>query len=232
MTSPDAVAVAYIHGNQVAYSWHHSMHQLFVHDLGRHRRIPRGGMIAIRCPSSSYLPTARNAAVCEFLSSDVPWLWMVDTDMGFAPDTVDRLVAAADPAKRPVVGGLCLAQREAGPDGMGGWRTEPVATIYDWAGGGEDNWLRVRRDYPPDGLVACDGTGAACLLIHRDALGKVQADYGQHWFDRLDAKDGTMGEDLSFCMRLGGVGVPIHVHTGIRTTHLKAVWLGAAELPG
>ena len=32
--------------------------------------------------------------------------------MGFAPDTINRLLEAADPVERPVVGGLCFTQRE------------------------------------------------------------------------------------------------------------------------
>jgi hypothetical protein len=38
-----------------------------------------------------------------------------------------------------------------------------------------------------------------------------------------------MGEDLSFCMRAGSLGIPVHVHTGVKTTHLKQLWLSEAD---
>ena len=33
------------------------------------------------------------------------------------------------------------------------------------------------------------------------------------------------GEDLSFCMRANALEIPVHVHTGVKTTHLKHLWL-------
>jgi hypothetical protein len=38
-----------------------------------------------------------------------------------------------------------------------------------------------------------------------------------------------MGEDLSFCLRAGAAGIPIHVHSGVRTTHFKPAWLGESD---
>jgi hypothetical protein len=224
----DAVTVAYVHANEVAYSWHHSMQQLLMADLGAHRRVMRGGIVAIRCPSAGQLGDARNRAVRHFLAGDAPWLFMVDTDMGFDDDVLERLLDAADPEARPVVGALCYASREVEEDGMGGWRTEATATIYDWADHNGMGRLEVRCDVPAGELVACDGTGAACLLVHRSVLERVQERYGAEWFDRIPARDGSMGEDLSFCMRARALDVPVHVHTGIRTSHMKTTWLQPA----
>src|SRR5687767_5945958 len=99
-----SVAVAYVHQDEVHYSWHHSMTQLLAYDAATSGRIWQGGYVAIRCGTDG-LAEARNTAVREFLAdSTAHWLWWVDTDMGFAPDTVDRLFAVADPTERPVVG--------------------------------------------------------------------------------------------------------------------------------
>ena len=114
-----SVTVAYVHQNEVTYSWHHSMIEMVGWDLVNHGRIMAGGYIAMRCGSDG-LVQARNKAVQHFLE-DKPadWLFWVDTDMGFSPDTVDRLLEAADPVERPVVGGLCFSLRETDPDGFG-----------------------------------------------------------------------------------------------------------------
>jgi hypothetical protein len=49
--------------------------------------------------------------------------------------------------------------------------------------------------------------------------------YPGEWYHRIPARDGAMGEDLSFCMRAQALDIPIHVHTGVRTTHAKRIWL-------
>jgi hypothetical protein len=56
--------------------------------------------------SGPRISEARNLLVRRFLAGYGKWLFMVDTDMVFAPDAISRLVAAADPAGRPVVGAL------------------------------------------------------------------------------------------------------------------------------
>ncbi len=224
---PDAVAIAYLHSNQVAYSWHYSMLQLLLGDLEASQRLRRGGILAIRCPSAGLLPNARNRAVAHFLAQGkAAWLWFVDTDMGFPPDTVHRLLEAADPTGRPIIGALCFAQREIGEDSCGGQQTIPTPTIFDWTTD-EDGMgaFEIRVAYERDVATRCDGTGAACLLVHRDALERMQSAYGPTWFDRIPARDGSVGEDLSFCMRARELDIPVHVHTGVRTTHLKPVWL-------
>src|SRR4030081_2885653 len=92
-----AVTVAYIHSNEATMSWHHSLMELVNHDMGAEGRVMRGGWVAIHCGTGG-LVEARNMAVESFLNDRVgEWLWWVDTDMGFAPNTIDRLLEAADP---------------------------------------------------------------------------------------------------------------------------------------
>lgn len=227
----DAVTMAYLHANQVAHSWHASIMQAIMDDVAGPRRLLAGGILAIRCPSAGLLPQARNRVVQHFLRQQkADWLWLVDTDMGFAPDTVDRLLAAADPTSRPIIGALCFAQRELGDDGYGGQQTRPTPTIFDWRTDPDGmGGFEVRVAYERDAVVRCDGTGAACLLIHRGVLERLDVAYGPTWFDRIPARDGQVGEDLSFCMRARDLGIPVHVHTGVPTTHMKTLWLGEAD---
>lgn len=227
----EAVTVAYVHSNEVAYSWHHSMMEMVGWDIAGHGRIMAGGYIAMRCGSDG-LTQARNQAVRHFLA-DKPadWLFWIDTDMGFEPDTIDRLMEAADPVERPMVGGLCFSMRETEPDAVGGWRTAPTPTVFDWAKVGEQVGFSVRWDYTPNTLTRCAGTGSACLLIHRSVFEAVAEKFGPIWYDRVpNTSTGQLiSEDLSFCMRAQAAGVPLFVHTGVRTTHMKTAWIGEED---
>lgn len=235
-TATGAVTVAYCHGNEVAHSWHESLLNLVGYDLANNQRVIAGGWLAMKCGTNG-LVEGRNEAIARFLSDrDAEWLLWLDTDMGFEANTVDRLVEAADAVERPIVGALCFAQRETASDGMGGYRTEPRATLFDWVNhpDGRSGFVG-RTSWPINALVQVAGTGSAAILIHRTALAKIGEKFGT-WYDRLpkppdqDGRpDGQYGEDLSFCIRAGAVGVPVFVHTGVRASHLKYQWLGEAD---
>lgn len=225
------VMAAYLHPNQVSHSFQDSLNRLVGYDLTHLGRVIRGGgLMMMRCGSGG-LVEARNNVVRHFLDqSRAEWLWLVDSDMGFAPDTVDRLVEAADPVERPVVGALCFGLKETEPDGMGGFLVRPFPTLYDWAKDHDDTFgFHIRREYDPNTLTRVAGTGAACLLIHRSVLEKIRTGAGDVWFDQTKQTDGKfVSEDLSFCYRVNALGLPVFVHTGIGTTHHKQLWVGEA----
>lgn len=227
------VLVAYAHPpGDIAHSFHVSLIALINYDAANNQRvIAPGGPLMMRCGTGG-LVEARNAIARHFLDdTDEEWLWMVDTDMGFAADTVDRLVEAADPDERPVVGALCFGLRYGGGDGYGGFETAPFPTIYGWAETVNGfNGFRAADNYPRDTLLRVAGTGAACLLIHRSALEKVRGKFEDHWFDPVRYPDGRfVSEDLSFCYRLGVLDIPVFVHTGVKTTHAKTMWVGEQQ---
>ena len=196
------------------------------HDVDHDRRF--AGTIEIRCGFQG-VPAARNEGVRQFLATGLEWLLWLDTDMGFAPDLLDRLLAAADPRERPVVGALAYAQKYTAEDELGGYVTESVPTIYDWVSTDETRGFIGRQGVPVDELVRCAGTGSACILIRRAVFQVIAATQDSSWYDPVPNPEvgGVIGEDLSFCLRCAIAGVPIHVHTGIHTNHLKHVWLSA-----
>lgn len=224
---PAAVTAAYVHGDEVSSSWHHAMIELLAYDLANHGRLYRGGWIAIRAGTDGLIESRNTAAKIFLDERKADWLWWTDADMGFAPDTLERLLEAADPAERPVVGALCFSQRETQPDEMGGWRTLATPTIFDWATIAGQQGFAVRWNYQPDALVRCAGTGMACILVHRSVFERVKAAHGPVWYDRVpNTTTGQLiSEDLSFCLRVGALGIPVHVHTGVKTSHLKPLWL-------
>lgn len=226
------VAVAYVHDDAGRVtSFEESLLSLVSYDAAHERYLAHDhGRMPIRFGTDG-LPAARNTVAAALVTSDVDWLLWLDTDMGFTADTLYRLLAVADPADRPIVGALCFAQRQYAHDGMGGYRTNPMPTIFDWREGddGEPRFVSVPL-YPVSGLIRAGATGSACILIHRSAFERIAEEFGPTWYDRTPGTDGKLlGEDISFCVRAGAVGVPVHVHTGVRTTHFKSRWLGEVD---
>jgi len=237
------VTLAYVYGYNVTHSWHRSIVELIGWDLANSGSVLQGGTIAMHCGTDG-LVEARNKAVEVFLDEKkADWLFWIDTDMGFPPDTVDALLAAADPEERPMVGGLCFAATEIESDGLGGFKVRPTPTIYDWAkvpvyddievGGrrvrkhlGDHMGFAVRWNYTRDVVTQVAGTGSACVLIHRSVFEKVEEKHGT-WYKRIPnpTTGQLMSEDLSFCMRVADAGFPIYVHTGVKTNHQKLQWV-------
>lgn len=223
-----AVAAALVHnGDEVTYSFFHSWDQLRYFDMANEVRLARGGLFAIRAGTDG-LADARNMAVKGFLAeSSAQWLWWVDTDMGFAPDTVEQLFAAADPVERPIVGALCFANRDVAEDGMGGRVCLSAPVILEWKHVDAEAGFDTRWNYPQNTVTRCDGVGSACVLIHRSVFERIQEAYGPRWYSRtVNPSTGMMiSEDLSFCARVMALDIPVYVHTGVKTTHQKTVWL-------
>jgi hypothetical protein len=223
----DKVCLAYVHGLEVAHSWHQSVMALVSWDISHAQHVIGGGWLATKYGTGGIVQ-ARNDTVTSFLNNtDSDWLLWIDTDMGFAPDSVDKLIAAADPKTSPVVGGLCFMQREVGPDGTGGMIVQPLPTLFEWTTVGEAHGFGVIRDYPRDTVMEVAATGSAFILIHRSALEQVEAKYGKSWYSPVynDSAGMWISEDLSLCTRLAAIDIPVHVHTGVKTTHLKQLWL-------
>lgn len=174
--------------------------------------------------SGPNISTARNIVCRQFLEQDAaPWLFMADTDMWFTADTVDRLIAAADPVDRPIMGALAFSQNT---DNGGG---DPFPTLYELTEAPDGGVLFIRyKKWPEDAVMRVAATGAAALLVHRDVLECVEKTGGDRaapWFRESVSGDRLVGEDLTFCLRAGAAGFPVHCHTGVRVGHMKTTML-------
>ena len=218
------VLLGYLHGKEVASSFHRSLQDLITWDQTHNAHLLQWGAIKTE---GMGIPDARNMLATQLLESPAEWLFMVDSDMGFDADSLDRLLEAADPTDRPMVGGLAFIQRETVSDRQGGFRWRPLPTMFQWMKHPEGKeGFTPRVHYPADQLVRVHGTGGAFVLIHRSVFEAIDGS----WFDRVPGPDGKMmGEDLSFCVRVAAKDFPIHVHTGIRTTHQKTVWISDVD---
>lgn len=220
---PGTVAVGFLHPGHWSDCFGMSLKNLYLADaFGSQRMVPNGMELRELCTAGGIV-AGRNAIAASFLDrTECEWLFMVDSDMGFAPDTVDRLIESANPETRPVVGGLCFSLRRDTPSEFYGQKFIVVPTCYEFVDNDDEIGFRSIVDYARDSLIPVAGTGGACVLIHRSALETVRERAGDHWFDTITHPRGTtFSEDLSFCLRLAACDIPIFVDTKVRTEHDK-----------
>jgi hypothetical protein len=224
----EKVVVAYLHPGEYSAGFGESLLDLREYDHVTTRRLDApGGRLAFRAGSN--LATPRNRLVEQFLlHGKAEWLWIVDSDMTFAPDTLERLLEYADPDKAPIVGGLCFGFDEQG---------EVQPTLFGLLEHpdhpGDLDHLQVIRyqEWTPDAMYQVAGTGAACLLVHKSALERIRDferpsgqrgfDDAYPWFQETKHDGKPVGEDVTFCWRAIQAGMPIYVNTAVQCGHVK-----------
>lgn len=230
---PDGqVQVAYCHSSRVSHSWHNSMMNMLAYDKVMGANLIASAPFQVACSGPHGLVEGRNLAVRHFLDeTSHEWLFWVDTDMGFRPDSLDLLVAAAHPEDRAVVGGLCFALKQVQPDGYSGFVVKPLPTLFGLARDKEGNIGFLNRSvYPENSLVQVAGTGSAFILIHRSVLEQIRVKHSDNWYTPVAYENGQqISEDLSFCWKVGELNRSVFVHTGVKTTHHKELWVGADD---
>lgn len=179
----------------------------------------KGRLVSVlRVQAGPLVEVGRNKLVEQFLQTGADWLMMVDTDMVFDYDSVERLLRLADVDTAPVVGGLCFGvNQELGQ----------FPTIYKQV----DGQPQVQRTVP-DHPVIVDATGAAFLLTHRTIFETFRRDDYAPWFHRRFVPDtdvhegGWLGEDISWCFHLTDKGVHVWVDPAVEAGHIKPVVVG------
>lgn len=193
------------------------------------RILRQGGQYLRVVAGTMGVAAGRNEIVENFLAMPhrPEWLFMVDTDMGFPANTVERLIASAEESRALVVGALCFAQK-ADPrrpeTELHARRLHLTPTLYRYVDTGQEKGFLAITEYKPDSFQWVDATGAACLLMHRAALEKVGPAPFRPMLVRgalPDGGDREFSEDLSFCARLANVDIAVAVDTSVKTTHAK-----------
>lgn len=182
-------------------------------------RTPTAAVIDLT--SGPRIAEARNQIVDGFATTDAEWLWMVDSDMVFAPDCLERLLVVADRTAAPIVGALCRTSKGA-------------PTMFRFDADGEPQRV-VEWD---EGVVLdVDATGTGCVLIHRRVFAALKNKYGTlpsgaenpyPWFveGATTPKGAVLGEDTAFMLRARSLGIPVKVATGVKVGHVKMTVIG------
>jgi hypothetical protein len=227
-----SVCYAYLCTNKVDSPFMDSVQAMLEYDRRNQDYLSteRGGG-RIHLQSSPRLAEARNQVVDAFVlhrsqggSFDAQWLFWLDSDATFDPWVLQELMAFADPVKAPIVGALAFGG--SSPENLFPtiYRTYRTTT-------GAISLAKV-FDYPRNTMCKVGATGSHCILIHRSVFALLRQQFAtmpngapnpSPWYadGHVDAQGHSMGEDISFCLKAGACNIPIYVHTGIKTGHVK-----------
>lgn len=220
----EKVVVGYLSPGVVHSGFAESLLDLVVYDVAFHQRIVNGGgRLALQAGAN--LSGPRNSLVRRFLEyGKADWLWMVDSDMTFRPDTVERLLEFADPETAPIVGGLCFGFDD---------KANIQPTLFGLIGDEASPQVIRYHEWPPDSMFQVAATGTAALLIHRSVFerirdveipgrgGKRGFNDAFPWFQEVEHDGTPVSEDITFCWRAGLLGIPVFVNTGVQLGHIK-----------
>jgi len=218
------VSVGFLHPGTYAEVFAESKTGLLFRDAAAKKPVllsHRHGQMGKRCGAGGIVD-GRNALAAATIEHDLDWLLMVDSDMGFGDDLLERLLHEAHPDRYPIVGALAFAHKTDGNGSFNSVRYRPAPTVYRFHETDDEIGFVPWFDYPRNKKVKVAATGAACVLIHRTVFETIAAKFGPVWFDTIRHPKGAhFSEDLAFCVRASACDIPIHVHTGIRTVHDK-----------
>lgn len=165
----------------------------------------------------------RNKVCQQFVETPgLDWLWFVDGDQVFEPDTLHRMVVTASANNVKILGALTPI---VGPSGL-------MSNLFV----DHDEAIThvvidpFQEHFGAPGPKEFAATGSGCVLIHRDVLEAIHDHHGDHisyfYEDRRYSKSGErrwMGEDITFCLQARELGFPVIVDTSIHVGHHKGV---------
>jgi hypothetical protein len=188
------VQIAYAHNGNLRFEFHIAVMNMTKHEAMNGREL---GEVAA---GGSYIVQNRNVLCSKFLESDSEWMLMMDTDMVFPPDMIERMLKYADPVERPILSALYFTSL------YGKWL--PVWLVEDDAG------LPIPFiDIELGEVYELHSTGMGFIMIHRTVLEKMLAEATDPWpwYAHDILEDGQhAGEDVTFCVRARNLGYKIH----------------------
>ena len=166
--------------------------------------------------------TARNNLALKALKGEFDYLVFIDSDMTFEPDAVTQLVKDAEEGRDFVA---ALAFRRNYP-------TAPtICKSIEWGRDEKTGEIThdavAYEDYPKDTLFECAGAGFGMVCIRCEAIDDVAGRFVMPPFDPLP----SLGEDYSFCWRMGQLGKKMYCDSRVKMGHVGAtifdegVWL-------
>ena len=150
--------------------------------------------------SGSVIHESREEIAKDAIEDGYDYIMWFDSDMIFEPDTLYRLMQS----KKDIVSGVYFK------------RTFPYQPVLYTP---EEDKLRVYEDYPLDKPFEIGACGFGCVLTKVSVIKEVMDKFGGAFFPI----GGTIGEDISFCIRARKAGYKVYCDPSVKCGHISTL---------
>lgn len=171
------------------------LHIEFVKSLMR-LQYPGNAEIRFETMEGYQIPFARNQVVENALKNKSDYIFFLDVDMVFPPNVLIKLLSY----KKQIVN--ALAFRRQYPH---------FPAVFKW--NQENNCYETIHYKQNSGLIECDATGMACILIETSVFKQLE----RPWYYY---KDNLFSSDLTLCSHIKEKNIPIFVDTSTTIGHI------------
>lgn len=182
------------------------IHTRFVSSLMGMRRV---GQTHVIFKVSSMIYDARNLICSDAIEAGADRILWIDSDMTFSPDAMEILSADMDEG-RDYVCGIFFGRNEKCPPVI----YHEIQPPFLLNGKPQSRIKRI-DPYPKDSLFETAGSGFGFVMTSVDLVRRVWDKFGPPF-----APYPWCGEDLSFCYRVGQLGVPMYCDSRVKVGHL------------
>ena len=151
------------------------------------------GDCTLAMKAGSLINAARNDLATKAIQMEADYVFWLDSDMVFQPDTLERMMKTVRENDIDILTGLYF--RRVAP-------YSPVLFDRLDIDGDECHWSEFKEI--PNGLFEVGGCGFGCVLMKTDVFFDVQTKHGN-----MFAPIGNNGEDVAFCWRARDCGFKI-----------------------
>ena len=181
---------------------------LFAQSLARLKKI---GDCVLSMKMGSLIYTSRNDLATQAIQTDSDFVFWLDSDMVFEPDTLIRMMDTLEKNKLDILTGLYF--RRVPP-------YTPVLFDKLEMDGNICNWSNFKT--LPEDLFEVGGCGFGAVLMKTDVFFDVQARFGN-----MFAPIANNGEDIAFCWRARQCGYKIYCDPKIELKHCGYITVGS-----
>ena len=160
--------------------------------------------------SGSLVYMSRNHLALKAIENDFDYIFWLDSDMVFPPETLEMLMKDAE-SGMDFVSGLYFKRC---------FPTYPVicdTVVHEMDESGDlVSEVTNYNDYPRDSVFEIAAAGFGCCLTKTDLIKRVAEKYRCSPFEPLPA----LGEDYSFCKRVEGIGAKMFCDSRVKAGHI------------
>lgn len=168
-------------------------------------QLKKVGECVLAMKSGSLIYTSRNSLATMAIQMDADYVFWLDSDMVFQPDTLVRMMDTVQKHDIDMLTGLYFRRVPPYSPVLFDKLEMRTKTVLDWS-----EFKTI-----PEDLFEVGGCGFGCVLVNTEVLMSVQGKHGN-----MFAPMGNNGEDIAFCIRARDCGYKIICDPSIICGHV------------